>query len=343
MKRNTTLVGIAFILGVALFLTFEVINRGLATGKTIPRAASQIALLDYKGYADLYVWNTKTNDLTQLTRGYKLSQAVWSPDGEWLLLVTRDGELHLLDPGTAETDRVDTGQAKVGNAVWSPDGRRIAFAGDGKIYVVNADGTNLNQLAAGVSPGWAPNGKQIIFVNKDETGTSSIISEVREINADGGVPQTVLTFSGIISMASLSPNGDHILFLERFQKNDVLSGAGVLYIVNAAGNDLQKLNPPVGSDELPPVNPDSPPSWSPDGQEILFASSSGDIYRYALETGEFTLAAAAKYEHPVWNAAGGRIAYQGVFLTSETCIASAQGVSCVDLDLNGPEPVGWRP
>jgi Tol biopolymer transport system component len=82
--------------------------------------------------------------------------------------------------------------------VWSPDGTKItfvlsmpehlgAYAGDGDIYVMNADGTGMIKLTTGLRdahPAWSPDGTRIVFV-RDE-GNSLLImnadrSEVSEI------------------------------------------------------------------------------------------------------------------------------------------------------------------
>ena len=60
--------------------------------------------------------------------------------------------------------------------VFDPKGEKIAFvstkSGNAEIYVVNVDGTGLEQLTSGkavnASPNWSPDGKQIVFVsNRD--------------------------------------------------------------------------------------------------------------------------------------------------------------------------------
>lgn len=62
---------------------------------------------------------------------------------------------------------------------WSPDGKRISFTsfrdGDGEIYVMNTDGSNITQLtnnsALDWSPAWSPDGSKIAFAsNRDGDG-----------------------------------------------------------------------------------------------------------------------------------------------------------------------------
>jgi hypothetical protein len=70
---------------------------------------------------------------------------------------------------------------------WSPDGSRVAFTSDHDIYVVDADGNNLEQLtddpAFDENPVWSPDGTQIAFsTNRDGN------YEIYVMNADGTNP-----------------------------------------------------------------------------------------------------------------------------------------------------------
>ena len=48
---------------------------------------------------------------------------------------------------------------------WSPDGSKIAFVGGGKIWVINADGTNEINISGTRTgdnyPDWSPDGSRI--------------------------------------------------------------------------------------------------------------------------------------------------------------------------------------
>ena len=67
---------------------------------------------------------------------------------------------------------------------WSPDGRKIAFGGDGEIYVMNADGRGLRRLtrnpASDGSPAWSPDGRRIAFGSERDGNL-----EVYVMNTDG--------------------------------------------------------------------------------------------------------------------------------------------------------------
>ena len=85
---------------------------------------------------------------------------------------------------------------------WSPDGNKIALvfsalehldahAGDGDIFLMDADGTGLIQLTYGLQaafPAWSPDGSRIAFVR--DQGTSIVVmnadgAEVQELRLDG--------------------------------------------------------------------------------------------------------------------------------------------------------------
>ena len=75
---------------------------------------------------------------------------------------------------------------------YSPDGSRIAFArsmgGDTGVYVMQADGTNVVQLASqGWAPAWSPDGAKIAYVVAAGT-----LAELWTVNADGSNAHRVL-------------------------------------------------------------------------------------------------------------------------------------------------------
>lgn len=128
------------------------------------------------GKSDIYIMDMNGNQLRQLAE-YAISPA-WSPDGNKIAFVSVD--FLYGDPNTGapvyeykiSTINVDgTGLISTGTVgndpVWSPDGSRIAFASQGEIFTMNADGTGLTRLTQNnihaESPSWSSDGKQIVF------------------------------------------------------------------------------------------------------------------------------------------------------------------------------------
>ena len=73
---------------------------------------------------------------------------------------------------------------------WSPNGKRIAFAGNRKIYVMDADGGNLQRLTEDRTNGQDPHG--LLTAN---TLSSCLIGrgtwEIFVMDADGGNPRNL--------------------------------------------------------------------------------------------------------------------------------------------------------
>jgi len=75
---------------------------------------------------------------------------------------------------------------------WSPDGSQIAFqstgTGNGDLYVMDADGSNVRQLTstpeADQGPAWSPDGTQVAFVRGLHPAILTA-SAIYIINADG--------------------------------------------------------------------------------------------------------------------------------------------------------------
>jgi Tol biopolymer transport system component len=110
----------------------------------------------------------------------------WSPDGTTIAFVGAHG-VHLV-AADGSNDRVivrpsGTEMSGVSGLAWSPDGRRLALIGEGdcgtfacyqssrptsQLFVVDADGRNLEQLTHGAGafwcPSWSPDGSRVAFL-----------------------------------------------------------------------------------------------------------------------------------------------------------------------------------
>jgi uncharacterized repeat protein (TIGR01451 family) len=87
-----------------------------------------------------------------------------------LFAFIRDGALYVSDETNGTLDGTQVADGPIWDFDWSPDGRRIAYttgppytSTDWHIWIVDADGTNAQELATGFSPGWSPDGAKIVF------------------------------------------------------------------------------------------------------------------------------------------------------------------------------------
>src|SRR5215217_2296138 len=181
----------------------------------------------------------------------------------------------------------------VNSAVWSPDGTKIAFShtrgasGFSRISVMNADGSNLNNLTGvgnwgggGLAPAFSPDGKQICFLR--DTGMTNPPTGLYVMDADGSAPSVYIKVDPEILPRDIqfrctwSPDGTKIAFS--------LSPEHEVFVINADGGRFSQgtiskytnLTSNSASDEVP--------DWSPDGKKIAFASDrDGDYDIYTMD------------------------------------------------------------
>ncbi|MDP9222594.1 MAG: hypothetical protein M3P18_01840 [Actinomycetota bacterium] len=190
----------------------------------------------------LYVMNADGSDQRRIADGWN---ATWSPDGSQIAFALGSG--HGADLWTVHPD--GTGLTQLTQSpkwdelpTWSPDGSRIAFLREGAIYVVNADGTGLADVAdlKGVDPfqpQWSPDGTQLAFeannghdydiyiVNADGTGLAAV---AHDPNLDENWPVW-------------SPDGTLIAYGATDNLSGVNTGTYDLYVMRPDGTHVQRL------------------------------------------------------------------------------------------------------
>jgi dipeptidyl aminopeptidase/acylaminoacyl peptidase len=143
------------------------------------------------GHDQIYVMNADGTCQRRLTTGVDDRSPAWSPDGCSIAFDHFFDESHqdiaVISPGGGSIRRVTTLSGEY--AAWSPDGGRLAFAsardGDYDIYVINADGTDEQQLTQAASyemyPAWSPDGQRLVY----ESNAGSSALEIHAMAVDG--------------------------------------------------------------------------------------------------------------------------------------------------------------
>lgn len=101
---------------------------------------------------DQEIWSLE-NPVTVVGGGINLTPE-WSPDGQKILYLHTDDllsdrNLFVIDTTTLEIEQLTGGEAEFVreyDADWSPDGTQIAMMRSGEVWVINADGSDLEQL-----------------------------------------------------------------------------------------------------------------------------------------------------------------------------------------------------
>jgi WD40-like Beta Propeller Repeat len=202
----------------------------------------------------------------------EIGGASWSPDGTRLAF---DAEcagacatigspyhgIHILAP---DGDRVILPTEGVGPLAWSPDGTRIAFATDwtyspesrirtfapgGGVWVMNADGSEVAELAHVTNPNsisWSPDGSRLVYAAH---------GEVFILGLDGSAPVPLVSGYG----AAWSPDGDTIAYLSRCDvRATTPEGLHDRSLV-----DLRSVQPEIARCHVHGVL-----VWSPDGRKL---------------------------------------------------------------------------
>jgi Tol biopolymer transport system component len=189
------------------------------------------------------------------------SSPQWSPDGKQVLFtrsIDQRAWVVNADGSAPHALLADT----LGQPVWSPDGKWIAFhrrrPSEPEIWTARADGSDMRRLTPSADfgaygpPSWSPDGR-IAFMHSGSLWT---------VRADG-TGLTILTTVPGDWQPSWSPDGSKLAFIHEAQSGE--SGPPQrVYVMNADGSGRRLV--PVDDD----VSADSNPTWSPDGQWILY-------------------------------------------------------------------------
>lgn len=219
--------------------------------------------------------------------------------------------------------------------------QRIAFFDSRAMYVMNADGSDIQTLIVGESstafsvthPAWAPDGSKIAFAASRDGNW-----DIYVMNADGSNVTRLTTDPALDVAPDWSRDGKQIAFTSTRGE-----GWRDIYVMDIDGTNVKRLTSDPASDNNP--------AWSPDGSEIAFSSDrvgGGDTEIYAMNAdGSGITRLTFDPEHndmPDWSPDGVMIAYHRYepLGTGAVYVMSSNGAGQKRLTSGGGAPA-WSP
>ena len=232
------------------------------------RVAYTVSTPDFKENAfvsQVYVANTSTGEIVQMTRGSKSSGTPrWSPDGQWLaFLSSRAGDkdqVFAIRGGGGEAAQLTKSETAVSDFEWSPDGKTIAFTAAEPVAKARKD--RKEHLA------------EFTVVHSDYDFTHLFTIDVAEaLKAPVKGKQRTKGSEYSVGSFSWSPDGKRVAF-DAKKNPDLIQGAtSDIYVLTLDGDAVKKIVSQPG--------PDTNPMWSPDGKRIAFESAMGETRYFA--------------------------------------------------------------
>ena len=229
-------------------------QTGQVLTPTANPADKEVAFLsDSGGHANLWVVNTESDALRQIT--------------------------HEHDPNVA-----------IGVPVWSPDGRTIAFVSSRGnqgltfgVWLVDSDGSNLRNVAnPGLGPAWSPDGRWVYYSTWSGPAGATVV--LKKVPVDGGPAVTVRT-ERLRSVIGLHGTTLYYLF-----ERALVDGAPEFEIRAATPEDAPfRVLARIPASRVPIWQIVSP-ALSPDGKWLAQALTDGfttNVWALSTTTGEW--------------------------------------------------------
>lgn len=150
---------------------------------------------------------------------------------------------------------------------WSPDGKRLVFAFDGKIWMIESTGFNLETVIAegeNYSPAWSPDGNELVFVSVRGRTRNLYL---RRFGTDEDWPLTNFPARQQVGGPAWSADGQWLAFTVSTEESSDI------WTLRSDGTQLRRITQDRVSHS---------PAWSRDGRRLAFASGRQDPSRWEI-------------------------------------------------------------
>lgn len=212
----------------------------------------------------------------------------FSPDGEKIALSSNDDppDIYVMSLDNSEHTTLTSNSIFDHSPAWSPDGKRIAYIAD-SLFMITADGNERRPLfpegTLVFRPSWSPDSK-LLAVTIDQT--TAIVDANCEAAQNDCMIKRVSDQSSNDTIPAWSPDGRWIAFTSfrdgnmEIYKMDIqaaLADPDCGMVEGACAQYQQRLTDNTAFDDAP--------AWSPDSQQIIFASDreGGNMEIYIMD------------------------------------------------------------
>jgi Tol biopolymer transport system component len=208
---------------------------------------------------DLYLVRADGSDLRQLTEGSAVDQEpAFSPDGTQLAFTSTESgslQIHLLNIASGKRTQLTRLSAPADEPSWSADGKHIVFHSGPSIYIMDANGENIWEIAGGLDdfnayrhPSLSADGSVVVFDRNNE---------IDAINVDGtGKRYIVQNWTTTEEAPAISRDGQNVAFSVRCSAPGLQIG-----VVPFAGYAADPCNVTFATSE--PMVSARHPAWGP--------------------------------------------------------------------------------
>lgn len=264
-----------------------------------------ISPLRQRGTTQIATIDIQTNERQVLTSG---AGEKWSP--RWLA----QNRIAYVSGGPTGGIEFIAGppgaRGEVRSPSWSADGRRMVFHREVEnswppLRTWHSRDQRFRLVRTGIFPSYSPSGGRLLC--NDQTA-GILHNSIVVMNADGSQRSVLFHDAERSALGPVwSPQGDKIAFaLGQFFQAVQGPAVADIAIMGSDGTGLKILTNGSGNNGFP--------SWSPDGQRIVYRSSGGDkdgLFILNIETGEVkALSTGSNHDNlPSWSPTGDRIAF----------------------------------
>jgi Tol biopolymer transport system component/predicted Ser/Thr protein kinase len=223
----------------------------------------------------LWEMSSSGSNLHQLLSGWRTSDAKccgrWSPDGEYFVFAAGppgpisqlwavDERRGLFRRHSPEPVRLTSGPIEWGLPVFSKDGKKIFSSGAtsrGELVRFGSKSKLFQPFLGGISAefvSFSKDGQSVAYISFPD-------GIVWKANTDGSQREQVTGTAMAPRSLRLSPDGTQVLFVDSSSSQ----GTAAMWIVSSQGGVARRLLPHDSE-------PETDPTWSPDGQQIVFAT-----------------------------------------------------------------------